>query len=124
VTGNSIKEKWKRFLTEYAPWIRVLVMIDVAAWLLLELIWRVPGWFPDDVWTVRVYVWSGLLLFDNLCVVWWYADRADAQLQFNYAQSVIGYKPIVFLDAARAASDSLGGISTHYIARNVGARSR
>ena len=85
-----MKEKWKRFSSEYAPWIRVLVVIDVAVWLLLELIWRVPGWFPDDEWTTRVYVWSGLLLFDNLCIVWWYADRANAQLQFQYAQSIIG----------------------------------
>lgn len=61
-----------RFVKSYWFWIVLLGVTNVAAWLVMESSWRT--WPPTDLWSVRMYLASGLLLFDNLCVLWWYAD--------------------------------------------------
>lgn len=67
------------FLAAYGAWIALLAASHVLLWLALEQAWRV--WPPIDIWAVRMYLVSGLLLFDNLCVLWWYADSAKRQAQ-------------------------------------------
>jgi hypothetical protein len=66
-----------------------------------------------------MYLWSGLLLFDNLCVLWWYAHstreqvemmrraQADAELE-RFTQN----KPVVLTEV---------GPDGRYVMRNVGA---
>ncbi|HLG57931.1 MAG TPA: hypothetical protein VI485_21475 [Vicinamibacterales bacterium] len=60
------------FIRSYWFWIALLGATNVATWVGMELSWRT--WPPTDFWSVRMYLASGLLLFDNLCVLWWYAD--------------------------------------------------
>jgi len=60
-----------RFIASYLFWIVVLAATNVAVWAGMEWSWhRLP---PMDLWAVRMYLASGLLLFDNLCILWWYA---------------------------------------------------
>jgi hypothetical protein len=54
-----------------------------------------------------MYLLSGLLLFDNLCVLWWYADSTRRQMEATeqevYENRLARWrdnKPIVFLELA------------------------
>lgn len=60
-----------RFIASYLFWIAILAATNVAVWAGLEWSWH--SWPPTDLWAVRMYLASGLLLFDNLCILWWYA---------------------------------------------------
>jgi hypothetical protein len=99
---------------------------NVAVWVALECVWSRTS--PNDVWAVRMSLVSGLLLLDNLCVLWWYAhttqelaDSAQRQIGMRITELRIQNKPIVFLDRelvpSRASADRN---ETVYVVKNVG----
>jgi hypothetical protein len=94
-TFNRFRELG-RFVASYGFWILILASTNVVVWLAMEFAWRT--WPPSDVWAVRMYLLSGLLLLDNLGLLWWYADstkqlvhKAEAQRALLADQVAQGY---------------------------------
>jgi hypothetical protein len=109
------------FLGRYWRWILLLAFTNWLIWMAFELIHSKDLGYRD-LWPIRVSLASGLLLFDNLCVLWWYADRthflaktAEEQLRFQRTLHRIENKPIVFIDIQRADAGN-----PIVVVRNVG----
>lgn len=134
-TGDRFRELG-RFIASYVFWILFLGATNVVVWFGMECAWRT--WPPNDVWAVRMYLLSGLLLFDNLCVLWWYADstkqlvhKAEAQRALladqvtqgyeEYAESrrrlLVAQKPAVYIERVEDP-DRQGHVN--YSVRNAG----
>ena len=59
-------------LRPYIPYIAALVALNVLVWLAFEAFRsRQLSW--DGLSNARTAISAGLLLFDNLLVLWWYA---------------------------------------------------
>lgn len=111
-----------RFIVAYWFWIVLLVATNVAVWAGLECAWHRRS--PTDLWAVRMDLASGLVLFDNLCVLWWYAHStweqkaaAQAQLHFTSKDYIERNKPVVYSDLWE---DPEREGAYHYVVRNVG----
>jgi hypothetical protein len=122
------------FFQRYWRWVLVLGLVDWLAWMAFELR-HSKELGVSDLWPLRMSLWSGLLLFDNLCVLWWYAHTtqqqataaqqqavaAEAQINVRLREWRIQNKPVVFLDREMAPSRaSADRYDTTYIVRNVG----
>lgn len=73
-----------------------------------------------DLWPLRMYLASGLLLFDNLCVLWWYAHNTQDQTRQQIREWRIQNKPVVFLDREMVPSGASARSDMRYVVRNVG----
>jgi len=69
----------------------------------------------DGLWTTRTGLWAGLLLLDNLVVLWWYARRTQDQYDLAVRQYREGNKPFVVTKKEDCAG---GGCRYHVI--NIG----
>ena len=112
------------FLRRYWRAIATLILTNILAWLGFERLVD-QQLKAAELWAARSSLLSGLLLFDNLCVLWWYSDRtnqlaaiAQKQLHFQWTQWQIGNKPLVFLDAHRW-TDKNGLDACEYVLHNV-----
>ena len=116
-----------KFVGSYWFWIIALLMLNVLVWVLTEAAY---GPYLNvqhqqgELWSVRMYLASGLLLFDNLCALWWYAhstqeqkQAAQQQLQLAGKDYIERNKPVVYSDRWEDP-DRKGAY--HYIIRNVG----
>lgn len=127
-----------RFVRAYRLGIGALVVLNALIWVVAE--WTYGPHLnvqehQADLWSVRMYLASGLLLFDNLCVLWWYAHTtqqqataaqqqavaAEAQINVRLREWRIQNKPVVFLDREMVPSRaSAGEYERAYVVRNVG----
>jgi len=115
------------FLRRYGGWILALALLNWLLWMAFEL-GHSHELSEKDLWPLRMYLASGLLLFDNLCVLWWYAHTTQelaVAAQDEAGQRIrewrIENKPVVFLD--RDATPSNASADRHvmpYVVRNVG----
>src|SRR5262245_59232122 len=93
------------FLRRYGRYLLLMALVNVVVWYGFERVHsRELGY--KELWPLRMYLWSGLLLLDTLAVLWWYADQthrlaemSEGQLQFQASQWRVANKPIVFIDA-------------------------
>lgn len=106
------------FLRRQWLWIVLLLSLNWGAWYAFEV--NHPRELGEsDLWPVRMYLLSGLLLFDNLCVLWWYAystrqlveasreqvkaaqgeaGRAELRYQESQRQLLVSLKPLVSVE--------------------------
>jgi len=121
-------------LRPYIPYIGALLALNVVLALAFEVIR--PGRLSwDGLWNARTAVWAGLLLFDNLIVVWWYAHltrevatstrdaahSATTQARISLEQQKESRRPCVVIEwqfTKRSVPHFPDGHT--YIARNVG----
>jgi hypothetical protein len=128
-------------LRRYWIWLIVIVLTNTIAYLLLDYQFGRHLDFGQR-WPARLSAASGLLLFDNLLVLWWYAHRTEEQArtsrelfnlareQFNLAQEQYRStearfaeeeKPRVIVDWRFAPPPGPGfGAGWFYVARNLG----
>jgi hypothetical protein len=65
---------WRR----YGGWVLGLLVLNGGVAIAYELFRdRSMSW--SALWDARSSLWSALLLFDNLLVLWWYAHRTEQQ---------------------------------------------
>jgi hypothetical protein len=115
------------FLRRYGGWILALAFLNWLVWMAFEL-GHSRQLSERDIWPLRMYLASGLLLFDNLCVLWWYAHTtqelavaAQDQARQRIREWRIQNKPVVFLDRDTTPSHaSADGHAMPYVVRNVG----
>jgi hypothetical protein len=119
-------------------------------WASAEFVYLPRLWAQQAaLWSVRMYLASGLLLFDNLCVLWWYADSTKqlvrkaeeqqgtletqlhvmqaqlAQAQEEYRESqrrlLVSQKPDVYIERVEDPERrNQQGRVIDYIVRNAG----
>jgi hypothetical protein len=128
-----------RFIANYWFWMLLLVVLNVAVWLATECFYRPDLQArPGELWSVRMYLASGLLLFDNLCVLWWYAHstrelvrkaesqqrileaqlgQAQAEYKESQRQLLVSQKPVVYTERVEDP-DHTGRVN--YFVRNAG----
>ncbi|HKY21629.1 MAG TPA: hypothetical protein VJM31_10445 [Vicinamibacterales bacterium] len=112
-----------------------VVVLNVASIVAFELL-RPAQLTYDGLWSARTALWAGVLLVDNLLVVWWHAiltskavDAAHQQAlvsrrQFEMAQAEQEAKqrPCVVIDWKFMPSPKFEVPAGHtYVARNIGA---
>lgn len=123
------------FLRAYWVWIAALILVDAAVFIGMECVWRESS-LPDP-WATRMDLAAALLLFDNLCVLWWYAwltrrlvdngeqqhalqrqqlEQATKEFAESQRQLLVSLKPDVF---AERVEDAEYGHAT-YVAHNTG----
>lgn len=99
------------FLRRYWQWILLLGLVNVSAWYTFE---RLHSRELDirDLWPIRMYLVSGLLLFDNLCVLWWYAhltrevaEAASEQAKAAKRQSEVSEEQFALTKAQVVAAE-------------------
>ena len=114
-----------RFIVNYWFWILCLLAVNGAVSAGAEYLYHhTLRAQPGELWAVRMYLASGLLLFDNLCVLWWYADStkqqlALAQVEFKESQRqrLVSQKPVVYTE--RVEDPERAGHVSYFI-RNAG----
>lgn len=115
------------FLRRYGIWIIALALFNWLVWIGFEL-GHSRQLSEHDLWPLRMYLASGLLLLDNLVILWWYAHTthelavaAKDQTRQQVREWRIHNKPVVFLD--RGTAPSRASADSHamaYVVRNVG----
>jgi hypothetical protein len=131
VSGES-KQTLRGFISDYWRWIALLTIFDSVVWIAVEHVYVGRLWdHQEALWSVRTYLASGLLLFDNLCVLWWYADSTRRQVQTSeqeaYENRVARWrenKPTVFIELSGFVdcvdeSDEVFSLPK-YVIRNTG----
>ena len=115
-----------RAFEPYHAWVKTLIVLNLIGWGIFEL-WTqssaVYGFAltPDGRWIARTLVWSALLLFDNLVVIWWYADSASKQHRLAETTRGEANRPFAVVDCKRVAdTEQSPGAQTRYVIRNVG----
>ncbi len=115
------------FLLRHWKWILILGSVNWVAWYGFERIHNIELGYRD-LWPLRFYLLSGLLLFDNLCVLWWYAnlteqqkEAAKQQLRLAKKDYIERNKPVVYSDRWEHPEKE-GDFC--YVIRNVGGGGR
>jgi len=87
-------------------WFATGIIVNIALAVAFE-VWRPRGLSYDGLWNARTGFWAGLLLLDNLCVLWWYATTTHAQLALTQAEFkeshrrlLVAQKPVVYTERA------------------------
>jgi hypothetical protein len=107
-------------------WLGAGIILNVAVALAFEA-FRPQSLTYDGLWNARTGLWAGLLLFDNLAVLWWYAYTTKQQLDHSkaaFAESqrhlLIAQKPLLYVERVEDP-DRRGHVT--YRVRNAGAGS-
>lgn len=115
--------------------IGVVAVMNLVVAIIFEAI-RPHHLTYDGLWNARTAFWAGLLLFDNLIVVWWYATltaravrTSETQAELSRQQLALSReseeekrKPCVVIDWKFVPSLRPEAPPGHtYVARNVGA---
>jgi hypothetical protein len=104
----------------YLAWIKLLAAVDLVGWGAFELWARLDavGWTHDGLWNARTSVWSVLVLFDILVIVWWYADLANKQYRLAETTRSESIKPFAVIDQTHGFEADHR--PSRYVARNIG----
>jgi len=123
----------REFFRNYWPFIAIAGVVNSCIARMLE---PSIGSGPN-AWTQRIALWSGLLLLDNLGVLWWYAhltglvagaaiDQAAAsseQLDLLRSAAQESRRPIAVSQRVRVPGQpgtGRVGEGVHYVVRNIG----
>jgi hypothetical protein len=114
----------RRFFTGVSGWLGFVVLaVGASAVIWFEKI-RSDKLSWDGLWNARATLWSGILVFANLVVLWWYALRTEDLAKVSQAQHALAMKqyleatkPIVVVAPVRTPVDP---DNVHYAVTNIG----
>ncbi len=105
-----------RWLEAYWKWAGSLLLLNLIVWLTFENL-HSQEIRIEALWTIRAGLLGALLLFDNLTVLWWYADRTAAQVELAQQVRREANKPIV-VTIYRETPGAPGDY--HWYVKNIG----
>jgi hypothetical protein len=111
-----MKQEIRRWCRTYGRWAGLLGALNLFIWTAFECL-HGRGVAGTSLWSVRTGLAGVLLLFDNLLVLWWYADRTAAQVALAQCVRREANKPIV-VTVRRDNADRTGYF--HYYVQNIG----
>ena len=123
-TREKIAVACRRFFKGVSGWLALVIVAGGAA----AVVWfenvRSSQLTWDGLWNARATLWSGILVFANLIVLWWYALRTEDLAEISRDQHALATKqyleankPIVVVTPVRTPLDAN---NVHYALSNIG----
>lgn len=116
-----------KHIRPYVPYVAGLGVLNAVIIVLFEFL-RPAALSWDGLWNARTAIWAGLLLFDNLLVLWWYAHLTGEVAKSTTTQAAVSQRqqdqserPCVLIEWQFAPPSLATQPAGHtYVARNVG----